>query len=83
MLNYCPEISFKHPADREFFYNILSTIFPHEVEKLVHDAILKREKEKDIPDEIVIIPEFRDIFTNENSILGHKGKTIQKLREKH
>ena len=42
MINYCPEITYKEPVDRDFFYNVLNTILPHEVEKLVHNSMLKR-----------------------------------------
>ena len=36
-----------------------------------------------LEDEIEILPEFRDIFTNKYSLLGSKGKTILELRKKH
>ena len=39
LLNFCPEIEVKEPTDREYFYNIINSVFPHEVEKLVHESI--------------------------------------------
>ena len=34
-------------------------------------------------DEIEVLPEFIDIFTNKCSFLGWKGRTILELRKKH
>ena len=61
----------------------MNTIFPHSIEKMVFEATQKRKKEKAIKDEINLLPEFRDIFTSEYSLLGKEGKTIKKLRVDH
>ena len=50
---------------------------------MVFDATQKRRKEKPIKDEIKLLPEFRDIFTSEYSLLGKEGSTIKKLRTGH
>ena len=71
------------PKDREFFFNILNTLRGKVVEKLVYNAILQREKKKDIPDEIEVAPEFRDIFTDKYSLIGNKGKMINSFRKEH
>ena len=41
LLSYCPELKYKSsPKDRDFFYNILNTLWPKIVEKLVYNATL-------------------------------------------
>ena len=71
------------PKDRDYFFNILNTLYPHSIEKMVFAAVQKRKKEKPIKDEIKLIPEFREIFTGEYSLLGKEGKTIKQLRIDH
>ena len=84
ILQYCPEVYDRgYPKDREYFFNILNSIFPHSIEKMVFDAVQRRRKEKDIKDEIKLLPEFHDVFTSDYSLLGNQGKTIQKLRIDH
>ena len=61
----------------------MNTIFPHSIEKMVFEATQKRRTEKAIKDEIKLLPEFRDIFTSEYSLLGNEGSTIKKLRTDH
>ena len=84
IIHYCPEITTRgYPKDREYFFNVLNTLHPHSIEKMVFDAVQKRKKEKDIKDEIKLLPEFRDIFTSKYSLLGKEGNTVQKLRVDH
>ena len=61
----------------------MNTLFPHSIEKMVFESTQKRRKEKPIKDEIKLLPEFRDIFTSEYSLLGKEGKTIKRLRIDH
>ena len=78
LLVYCPELlgydsEIKNqsiPKDREFFFNVLNTINPGFMGKIVYNANMARVKKTDIPDEIKVLPEFRDIFTSEYSLLG-------------
>ena len=36
----CPEIEKgKDPADRDFFFNVVNTLFPGKVEIMIHNAI--------------------------------------------
>jgi len=36
-----PEIEWKgSPADRDFFYNIVNTLYPHKVEKMVLKSVM-------------------------------------------
>ena len=44
LLNYCPELEFKsNPKDRSFFYNVLNTIKPNCVDKIVRNALIYRQ----------------------------------------
>ena len=44
ILNYCPEIKYRgYPKDREFFFNILNTIEPKIVDKMVISAFKHRQ----------------------------------------
>ena len=71
IINYCPELGkYENPKDREFFYNILNTIKPNIVEKIVYYAKIAREKKTTIENEIKVIPELRDIFTEKYSLIG-------------
>ena len=36
-----------------------------------------------IPNEIEVLPEFRDIFTDKYSLIGNKGRMINVFRTKH
>ncbi len=41
LLNYFPEIEYKHkPKDRDFFFNILNTLYPHTIEKMVYESVI-------------------------------------------
>ena len=43
ILEYCPELEYKEkPKDREFFFNILNTIIPNCIDKIVRNAFLNR-----------------------------------------
>ena len=53
------------------------------MDKIVFNAIKKREKRASIEDEIKVIPFFRDIFTSETSLIGNKGRMIKGLRINH
>ena len=84
MLNYCPELERKaHPKDRDFFFNILNTIEVNIVDRMLHNAIKKRNQKSKIENEIKVIPELRDIFTDEFTLIGQKGRTIKELRIEH
>ena len=84
LLNYCPELKFtKKPKDRCFFYNILNTISPKCVDKMVLNAMRNRQEKSKIENEISVIPFFRDIFTNDTSLLGNTGNVIKALRVDH
>jgi len=84
ILQLLPELDYcDSPNDREFFYTCVNTLFPHSMEKMKYNAVVARQKEKSIKDEIAVNPEFRDLFEGDYSILGRQGKTIQKLRYDH
>ena len=37
---YCPELNYKsNPKDREFFFNVINTLIPNSVEKMVYNAL--------------------------------------------
>ena len=85
LLVYIPELS-KHnpdvrnrnvPKDREFFFNVLNTLKKDYVNKIVYNAKLLRVPKIGISDEIKVLPELRDIFTDQYSLLGSKGRTIK------
>ena len=43
MKKYCPELQYKdEPKDREFFFNVLNTLEPNCVDKMVRNARLNR-----------------------------------------
>ena len=42
-----------------------------------------KRKKKDIPDEIEVAAEFRDIFTDRYSLIGNKGRMINEFRTEH
>ena len=71
------------PKDRTFFFNILNTLEHRIVDKFVYNSIKLRETKPSIPNEITIVPELRDIFTDEYSLIGNKGRMINVFRNKH
>ena len=78
LMNFCPELEYKeHPKDRDFFFNVLNTIKPECVTKIVYNATMMRQTKSQIENEISVAPEFCDIFTNQYSFLGSKGRTIK------
>ena len=84
LCNFCPELrDRKYPKDRTFFYNVLNTIKPEFIDKMVLNAINIREKKSEIPNEIKVGDFFRDIFTDSMSRIGSKGRVIKELRENH
>ena len=84
LLNFCSELrERKYPKDRTFFYNVLNTIKPQFIDKIVLNAIDNREKKSDIPNEIKVGDFFRDMFTDSMSRIGSKGRVIKELRENH
>ena len=42
--------------------------------------MLQRQTQAKIANEITVASEFRDIFTEEYSLIGNKGGTIKRLR---
>jgi len=64
--HYMPELKRKkkEPKDRAFFFNILNTLSDRVVDKMVYHAEEARISKSKIEDEITVIPEFRDIFTD-------------------
>ena len=43
ILNYCPELKYtRKPKDRTFFYNILNTLYPKCINRLVYNAMKNR-----------------------------------------
>ena len=82
--NYMPELETKkEPKDRKFFFNMLNTLKPNVVDKMVHNAKEDRIIKSKIDDEITVIPELRSIFTNPYSFIGHKGRSILNYRKGH
>ena len=50
-----PELAdHKGPADRDFFFNVIITIFPHKMEKMKYAATMQRKKGKNIKNEIEV-----------------------------
>ena len=45
--------------------------------KIVYNATMMRQTKSQIENEITVAPEFRDIFTDQYSLLGSKGRTIK------
>ena len=44
LVDYCPELKYKgKPKDREFFFNILNTVKPGIVDRLVFNSVKKRQ----------------------------------------
>ena len=83
-MQYCPELQIKKKAkDRCYFFNVLNTLSPKIVEKMVYNAIIARQRPPNIENEISVLPEFRDIFTNKYSLIGNKGRFIKEFRIKH
>ena len=85
LLESCPELKHaKRPKDRAYFYNILNTIIPRCVDRMVFNAMKQcQEKKSKIENEIAVIPFFRDIFTDSTSLLGQSGHVIKALRVDH
>ena len=43
LLNFCPELEYKeHPKDRDFFFNVLNTLIPNCVTKMLYNANINR-----------------------------------------
>lgn len=57
IIHLLPELEYSDtPNDREFFYNCVNTLFPHSMEKMKYNAVVTRQKEKNIKDEIAVDP---------------------------
>ena len=50
---------------------------------MVKNAVKNRETKSEIANEIKVSEFFKDIFTDEYSLIGNKGRVIRELREKH
>ena len=75
--NYMPELkSSKFPKDRKFFFNILNTLKPRVVDKMIYNAKEARVPKTKIDDEITVIPELKSIFTDELSLIGSRGRSF-------
>ena len=84
LIDLCPELNYKNkPKDREFFFNVLNTLIPNSIDRIVRNSFINRQQKSKIEDEIEVAPRFRSIFTDELSILGSKGRTIKELRKDH
>ena len=53
------------------------------MDKIVYNAVIAREQKGNIEDEIAVLPEFKDIFTNKHSLVGNQGRMIKEFRIKH
>ena len=53
------------------------------MDKLVYDAMKMRQRKSKISNEIKVTEFFRDIFTDEYSLIGKRGRVIKCLREAH
>ena len=82
--NHMPELETKkEPKDRKNFFNMLNTLKPRIVDKMVDHAKEESIVKSKIDDEITVIPELRNIFTNPYSLIGHKGRSILNYRKGH
>ena len=66
----------KIPKDRKFFFDVLNTLKPNIVNKMVFNAKEARLPKTKIDDEITVIPELKSIFTDELSLIGRRGKSL-------
>ena len=72
-----PELEKKKvPKDRKNFFDMLNTLKPRVVDKMVDNAKEERILKSKIDDEITVIPELKGIFTDGD--LRRKLLTIQK-----
>jgi len=54
---YCPELEYKdEPKDREYFFNVLNTLEPNCIDKMMRNARLNRIFSSGIDDKIEVIP---------------------------
>ena len=84
IIDLCPELQYKNkPKDREFFFNVLNTLIPNSVDRIVRNSFINRQQKSKIEDEIEVAARFRHLFTDELSLLGSKGRTIKELRKDH
>ena len=75
-----PELTITgRPKDRRYFFNVLNTLKSDIVEKIVFNSYMSRKKDQTIKNEIVVKPEFKDLFESEFSLIGNKGGTIKML----
>ena len=57
MKKYCPELEYKdEPKDREYFFNLLNTLEPNCIDKMMRNARLNRIFSSGIDDKIEVIP---------------------------
>ena len=43
LIEFCPELQYKEePKDRDFFFNVLNTLIPHCVTKILYNANMNR-----------------------------------------
>ena len=66
----------KIPKDRKFFFNVLNTLKPRVVDKMIYNAKEARVTKTKIDDEINVIPRLKSIFTDELSLIGRRGKSL-------
>ena len=82
--NFMPELETKKvPKDRKFFFDMLNTLKPHVVDRMVHNAKEELIIKSKIDDEITVIPELRGIFNDPLSLIGNRGRSILNYRKGH
>ena len=66
----------KIPKDRKFFFDVLNTLKPNVVTKMVFNAKEARILKSKIDDEITVIPELKSIFTDELSLIRSRCRSL-------
>ena len=66
----------KIPKDRKFFFNVLNTLKPRVVDKMIFNANEARVPKTKIDDEITVIPELKSIFTDKLSLIESRDRSL-------
>ena len=52
LIDLCPELNYKNkPKDREFFFNVLNTLIPNSVDRIVRNSFINRQQKSKIEDD--------------------------------
>jgi len=81
ILQYLPKYTEKQRPDRNYVLNVINTLRPGTIDEMMEAAYTQRQLDQDAkkPDEILVVPEFLNLFKDPKYGLGGNGKAASML----